>query len=80
MVLPLLAAASIIILGQVTYPRFWSIPIYALFGGIVFILLIGRQLTSPDWDQIYRTVPGAVQPLVRKIHLFFRRVSSADQE
>jgi len=80
LVLPLLAAGSIIVLGQVAYPRIWSIPVYAIFGGIVFILLMGRQLTSPDWDQIYLTMPRFMQPLVRKIRFFFSTMSSKDQE
>ena len=63
---PLLIASSIIFIGQATFSRWWSVPIYGIIAGIIFLFLMGRRLQDADWEQIHIIVPPIIKPIVRK--------------
>ena len=63
---PLLIASSIIFIGQASFSRWWSVPIYGIIAGTIFLLLMGRRLLDADWEQIHIIVPPIIKPVVRK--------------
>ena len=65
--LPIFIASSIIIVGQITYSRWWSVPIFGIIAGIIFIILMGLRLRSDDWEQIHIIAPSFVKPFVKRI-------------
>jgi O-antigen/teichoic acid export membrane protein len=71
--IPLILASSIIIVGQVLFFTWWSVPIYLLVAGILFTWMFSRRLAEEDWSQIRTFIPGALLPAWQKIERLLHR-------
>lgn len=76
LVIPLSIAGSIIVIGQITYFQWWSVPVYAVIAGFAFILFMGRRLRDDDWEQIHLIVPSIFTSTISRVQKFFKNPQS----
>jgi len=70
---PLIAACSLIIVGQFIYFRLWIVPLYIILGGIIYIFWLGKRLSAEDWGLIQTMVPAWLLPNFIKIQRVIQR-------
>jgi O-antigen/teichoic acid export membrane protein len=68
---PALASCVVIVGGQLLFYKLWMVPLYAIFGGVVFILLFSRYLRGEDATLFKSALPGPLYRLTiqQAIHL-----------
>jgi O-antigen/teichoic acid export membrane protein len=65
--LPLFLASSIIVVGQVLFFTWWSVPIFLFVGCSLFAWMFSRRISDEDWLQMRAFVPRAFLPAWLKI-------------
>lgn len=75
--IPLVLASSLIVVGQALLLQWWSVPVYLLIAGLIYILVTGRRFHQEDWDQIRILVPEPLAPIYNRIRSLLQGATSS---